>query len=133
RGGWRDGQQGTRARRAGADPRAHGGRLRRHLPAAVEPGAAGARGGGVARRVMGWFSETLALVRARYAAMLLASSLAFLPANLLAFGALRFGVGLFGGSGVAARVGDSSDKDLLISQKGSSPEQRARETPKTES
>src|SRR5437016_2188556 len=82
---------------------------------------------------MGWFAETLALVRARYGAMLLASALAFLPANLLASGALRFGVGLFGGPGAEARAGDSSGKDLLISQKNSSPEQRARETPKTES
>jgi hypothetical protein len=54
---------------------------------------------------MGWFHETLALVRARYGALVLTAGLALVPANLLVAGAVRFGVGLLGVPDVA-QVGD---------------------------
>src|SRR2546428_9439200 len=81
---------------------------------------------------MGWLTETLGLARARYSAILLTSALAILPASLLGSGAVRFVTGLLGGGGAETRLQDASGKDLLISRKGSSPELRARESPKVE-
>jgi len=39
---------------------------------------------------MGWFSQTLALFKARFATLVLTAGLALLPANLIASGAMRF-------------------------------------------
>jgi hypothetical protein len=50
---------------------------------------------------MGWVSQTLALVRARFGALVATAALALLPANLLGAGAVRFGAGLLGGVDIA--------------------------------
>src|SRR5438477_4539195 len=66
---------------------------------------------------MGWLSQTLALLRARFSVILLTSALSILPANLLGAGAVRFGLGLLGGEGVGMQSAAVSDKERIRSTK----------------
>src|SRR5438552_986870 len=73
---------------------------------------------------MGWFSQSKALLRGRFSAILLTSALALLPANLLGAGALRFGVGLLAG-GEGDKDHPASDKERLLFEKNAPPAGRA--------
>jgi hypothetical protein len=74
---------------------------------------------------MGWGAQTLALLRARYSAILLTSALALLPANLLGAGAVRFGLGLLGaGEGAKTHTQQIQDKERDLVEKGSPAEER---------